>query len=320
MTFAHLLGNEPIKTYLSRALESDCLHHTILFSGLDGIGKSLFAKALSQHLLGSSPEKVQSETHPDLHLLRPESKSGTHLVEQLREMIAEVHKPPFEAKQKVFIIFEAHRMLPAAANMLLKTLEEPDLDCQIILISSFPSELLPTIMSRCIHLAFQPIPKDLIAAFLQEKHSIEAERAHSLARLSNGSLGTALDLMRNECEKAGQILICALENKISKTEAMVEIDALVSELEGVAFHRQAEQLLATYLMWVRDQELKLVAGDERLLYFSQTASAHWISLAKAQEQALIAKIALERNVKFSACLDFILNDNRSNTPAKGRGI
>jgi DNA polymerase-3 subunit delta' len=308
MTFANLLGNEPIKTYLSRALESGHLHHTILFSGPDGIGKGLFAKALSQNLLESTIDRIQREIHPDLHLLRPESKSGTHLVEQLREMISEVHKPPFEAKQKVFVIYEAHRMQPAAANMLLKTLEEPNLDCQIILISGSPSEMLPTILSRCIHLVFQPIPNDLIAAFLQERHSITPERSQSLARLSMGSLGHALDLMQNDwSEKAGRILIDAMENKIHKIQAIEEIDALVSELEGVAFHRQAELLLSTYLMWVRDQELKLTSGDERLLYFSQSISVLPVSLARAQVHAAKAKIALERNVKFSACLDFLLN-------------
>jgi DNA polymerase III subunit delta' len=308
MTFANLLGNEAIKTYLLRALESGCLHHTILFSGREGIGKSLFAKALSQNLLASTAERILNETHPDLHLLRPESKSGTHLVEQLREMISEVHKPPFEAKQKVFIVYEAHRMLPAAANMLLKTLEEPNLDCQIILISSSPSELLATILSRCIHLVFQPIPKDLIASFLREKFSLSFERSQTLARLSNGSLGHAESLMQNEwSEKAGQILIDALEKKISNTQAIDEIDAIVNDLEGVAFHREAELLLATYLMWSRDQELKLSQGDEQLLYFSRSTASHSVSLAKAQIHVAKAKIALERNVKFSACLDFLLN-------------
>ena len=308
MAFENLLGNEPIKIYLSRALASDCLHHTILFSGLEGVGKGLFAKALSRQLLESHEGRIQNETHPDLHLLRPESKSGTHLVEQLREMIAEVHKPPFESKQKVFIIYEAHRMLPAAANTLLKTLEEPNLDCQIILISSSPSELLATIHSRCIHLSFQPIPKDLIAHFLQDRFSVESVRAQALARLSNGSLGHAVDLLQNEwSEKAGQILIDALEKKISNFQAIEEIDTLVSKLEGVAFHRQAEQLLATYLMWVRDQVLIDSSGDERLLYFSRSVLSSSPSLAKAQARVAKAKIALERNVRFSACLDFLLS-------------
>jgi len=308
MTFAHLLGNEPIKTYLLRALESGQLHHTVLFSGREGIGKGLFAKALAQYLLETSSDRVQNETHPDLHLMRPESKSGTHLVEQLREMILEVHKPPFEAKRKVFIVYEAHRMQPAAANMLLKTLEEPDLDCQIVLISSSPSELLATILSRCIHLAFQPIPRDLIARFLEDHHARSSDRAQALARLSNGSIGHALNLMQNDwSEKAGRVLINALEKKSSNTQAIAEIEALLGDLDGVDLHLEAEHLFATYLMWIRDQELKRTSGDERLCYFSSELAAQPVSSLKAELLAAKAKTALERNIKLSACLDFLLN-------------
>jgi replication-associated recombination protein RarA len=307
-----LLGNEPIKAYLSRALATGLLHHTLLFSGREGIGKSLFAKAIATVLLEAPKERIDSENHPDLHVLYPEGKSGTHLIENLREMIAEVHKPPFEGKRKVFIICEAERMLPAAANAVLKTLEEPELDCMIILISSAPHEILPTILSRCIHLAFQPIPKDQIAVFLQEHQAIPPERARILARLSNGSLGHALRLHQNDrTEKAQQLLFDALEGKISSFQAMEEIDVLFNDLEGIDFHRQAEHLLAAYLMWVRDQELVREGGDRDLLYFSQAGARPVPALAQAEARVSKAKLALDRNVKFSACLDYLLNTQNS---------
>lgn len=303
----YLLGNEPIKTYLTRAVASEQLHHTILMSGPDGVGKALFAKWLSCLLLNAPWERLEKENHPDLHLLRPEGKSGTHLVEQLREMIEEVHRPPFEAKRKVFIIHEAERMIPAAANMLLKTLEEPDLDCQILLLSSAPNEILPTILSRCIHLMFQPIPKDLIAHYLQEKYSIPEPRAQLLSRLSNGSLGHALSLYQNDrSEKMERTLLDALENKISSIQAIEQIDALMNDLEGVDFHRQAEQLFAIYLMWARDQEVFRSSANKQLLYVASAHSQSTRTLSDAESRVARAKMALERNVKFSACLDAIL--------------
>jgi len=311
MKMTDLLGNEPMKAYLSRAIQSGHLHHTLLFSGRDGIGKSLFAKALALELLETSDERVHSENHPDLHILRPEGKSGTHLIEFVREMIIEVHKPPFEAKRKVFIFTDAERMLPASANALLKTLEEPDLDCQIILLSSAPSEILPTILSRCVHLAFQPIPKDKIAAFLVEKHSIDSQRAQSLARLSNGSLGHALRLMQNDrTEKAQQLLFDALEQKIPPVQAIAEIDALLNDLDGIDFHRQAEYLLAAYQMWVRDHELRQTKGDTGLLYFQKESTGSSLTLAEAEARVAMVKLALERNVKFSACLDYLMNKDK----------
>ena len=133
--FSHILGNEPLKAYLEKALQGDLLHHTLLFSGMEGIGKSLFAKALSRKLLDSCETRVLKELHPDLHILKPEGKGGMHPVDQIREMIKEMHKPPFEAPKKVFIFYDAERMLPVSANALLKTLEEPDLDSAIILLT-----------------------------------------------------------------------------------------------------------------------------------------------------------------------------------------
>lgn len=307
MKFSHLLGNEPIKVYLSRAIDRGELHHTLLFSGAEGIGKSLFAKALARELLDASMERVTNENHPDLHVLRPEGKSGTHLIEHLREMIDEMHKPPFAAKRKVFIICEAERMLVAAANVLLKTLEEPDLDSQTILLTSAPNEILPTILSRCVQLAFQPLPQDLIATFIVEKHAVSRERAEMLARLSNGSLGHAVRLVQNDrSEKTGQILFDALEEKIPSTQAINEIDAILSDLEGVEFHKFAEHLLAVYLMWVRDAELQLAGGDEKLFFFPQKKK-RMISLKSAEEKAATVKLALERNIKLSACLDYLLS-------------
>lgn len=305
---SHLIGNEPIKSYLTKAVQSGQLHHTLLFSGRDGIGKRLFAKALAQALLDAPLQRVESENHPDLHVLRPEGKSGTHPIEQLRLMIDEIRKPPFEATRKVFIICDAERMLPPSANALLKTLEEPDLDCQIVLVSSSPSEMLPTILSRCVHLSFQPIPRDAIMRYLQEKHSVDPKRAQSLARLSIGSIGHALTLLANDrSEKAEEILFDTLEKKLSAMQAIEQIDGLFYDLEGVEFHQTAQHLLAAYLMWERDQELKRSGGDEQLLYFPHTNQVQPASLIQALERAATAKLALERNVKFSACLDFLLS-------------
>ncbi|MBF8263805.1 MAG: holB [Parachlamydiales bacterium] len=312
---ATLLGNEPMKAYLSRAIASEQLHHTMLFSGRDGIGKFLFAKALARELLGASHERIERENHPDLHVLRPEGKSGTHWVDPLREMIQEVHKPPFEAKKKVFIICDAERMQPPAANTLLKTLEEPDLDCQFVLLTSSPNEILPTILSRCIHLFFQPLTRDQIAQFLMQRHSLDATRAAMLARLSNGSLGHAIRLLQdNRSEKAEQILFDALQEKISKVQAIEQIDALFSELEGLEFQRQAEHLIASYLMWARDQELKRAGGDEGLLYFPKSGPAMPLALIDAETRAATAQLAIERNIKLSACLDFLLLTKKKLVP------
>ncbi len=301
-----LLGNEPIKAYLEKAIQTDSLHHTLLFSGMEGIGKSLYAKALARRLLDCCETRVQKELHPDLHILRPEGKSGLHPVEQIREMIAEIHKPPFEAPKKVFIFMDAERMQPVSANALLKTLEEPDLDSSILLLSSAPNEMLPTILSRAVHLAFQPLPKDAIAGYLQEKRTLSLEKAHLLARQSHGSLGAALRLLDDEREEtARNLLFSALDGKRSPYTAIEEIEALFEDLEGIDFHRQVEWLLAAYLMRARDAELAREKGPSELLYYPLDIPSP-LSLDQAHARVLRVRLALERNVRLSACLHLIL--------------
>jgi len=305
--FPHLLGNEPIKAYLEKALQSNSLHHTLLLSGMEGIGKSLFAKALASRLLNCCETRVQKELHPDLHLLRPESKSGQHRVEEIRAMIAEMHNPPFEGSKKVFIVFDVERMQAISANALLKTLEEPDLDSAILLLSSAPNEILPTILSRCVHLSFQPLPKDTIARFLQGQRGVSPERAGAIACQSHGSLGAALRLLENEREESlRKLLFSALDAKRSSFSAIEEIEALLEDLEGIDLHRQIEWLLAAYLMRARDAELARERGPQELFYYPAEEKST-LSLEKAHSRVLQIREALERNVRFSACLDVLLS-------------
>ncbi len=164
--FDSIAGNEPIKSYLKKALQENQLPQTLLFSGPDGVGKALFAKTLAAHLLKSYFHRVEKENHPDLHVVKPEGKSGLFSIDTLREMIGIGHSAPFESIAKVFILEDAERMQPAAANAILKTLEEPALDATFILISRAPQEMIPTILSRCVQLSFQPVPEESIATLL----------------------------------------------------------------------------------------------------------------------------------------------------------
>lgn len=303
--FQHLLGNDPIKAYLQRALINGSLHHTLLFSGLEGIGKSLFAKELARELLQSTETRIQKEMHPDLHILRPDPKSGWHLIEEIRKLIAEVHRPPFEAARKVFILLEAERMQPVSANALLKTLEEPDIDSTLLLITASPHEILSTILSRTLHLVFQPLSKRELITFLQKQKNLSFERAEQIARRSHGSLSTALRLLEQvEEEKIGRLFLDALDRKIPADDAVLEIEHLFEALDGLELRHQFERLFAMFLMSARDCELRKERGNPDLLYNPEN-TLH-LSLERAQEKVYKAKLALERNIRPGACLDFLI--------------
>ncbi|NOZ22804.1 MAG: hypothetical protein GXP25_17125, partial [Planctomycetes bacterium] len=100
----------------------------------------------------------------------------------------------FEGGYKVFIIEEAHMMNEEAANCLLKTLEEPPERGLLLLVTSAPNRLLPTILSRCQMVRFRAIPPDVLAKQLMQVLELDREEAENLAHLSGGSLAAALAL------------------------------------------------------------------------------------------------------------------------------
>jgi len=130
--------------YLKNALAQETLPHALLFIGPGGEAP---AKQLAATLLQC--EEPQLSNHPDFQAFHPEGKSGHHAIESIRELTSRVYTSPSKASRKVFLLHSADRMQPAAANALLKTLEEPLLDTTLILLADDARPLLPTIRSRC---------------------------------------------------------------------------------------------------------------------------------------------------------------------------
>ena len=135
---------------LKKALEENRLGHAYLLSGpsyatMDQLSEELAALVLDCSLL-------HVETHPDFHSVEPESKARKILTEQMRTLEEELHLKPQQSAYKVAVIHDADRLVPAAANAFLKTLEEPPDKTLLLLLSSVPEALLQTIRSRCIAL------------------------------------------------------------------------------------------------------------------------------------------------------------------------
>lgn len=134
------------------------LHHGLLLSGPRGIGKHQLAQSLSFTLLCKQPsvngpcEACQSchlrqaGNHPDFHILESEKQLG---VDKIREGIAKLSGTAQMSGNKVLLIPDAHTMTEAAANALLKTLEEPTDNTYLVLITDSMNKLMPTILSRC---------------------------------------------------------------------------------------------------------------------------------------------------------------------------
>lgn len=154
---------------LDQMVEKGEIPNVLLFVG----AKETTAKDFAKKLMGPAHvAKIDSGHHPDLHTYEIEGKSGTHTAASMQHLIKEAFFPPLEAKVKVFVIDEAHRMLPSSSNSLLKTLEEPSFDSYMILLSNKPELLLPTLLSRCRRVTFAPSTTSVNEAFTAPLDSI----------------------------------------------------------------------------------------------------------------------------------------------------
>lgn len=300
--FEGLIGNERIKTYLTKGLQTNTIPHALVFSGISGLGKSLFAKHLSAALLKTTLEKI--ETHPDFHAINPESKSGLHAIDSLRRMIDEVHKVSFAGEGKVFLIHEANKMQTASANAILKTLEEPSPDTTLILLTEHPNEMLPTIRSRCAHLDFKPIEESLIASFLKSKGDDVLFAKHS-----QGSIGKAINLSAKPPQELA--LFALLSERLMYPNLLHKIDEVEALIEGddpIIKNQKIEQILETILMWYRDQHAMKAGVPRDRLFFpnEKQVERSLLSMEKIIQKVDEARLGIERNIKFSVCLESLI--------------
>lgn len=335
--FDTLIGNDNVKQRLTRMVESGTVGQSLLFAGPEGIGKSLFAEQLGKHLLKSAG----SSKFSDLNIYRPEGKIGMHSIESMRRFSEEVYLSPMEGSKKVFIIHEADRMLPYSANALLKTFEEPALDTVIILLSSRPDKLLPTIRSRCRTVLFTPISKEAITAFLIEK-GVEPSEADKRAHLSAGSLGRALaetnplrsqilDILSgpkwqtwNELSQSAQAISKEIEEEQKALRDAIpeenpemtasQKQAIEKEIEGTLAMRlfsYASEIFTVTLGWFRDLELIHSGGcRQHLIHIDrekELAASHErgerLPLEAVTKAIREAQTALERSTPFTNILE-----------------
>lgn len=148
----------PLKERFENAKVNKRIPHAVLLIGPEHIQLNKFARYMAASLLckAETPCKnctscrlLDSETHPDLDYLIPESSGGVIKVDQIRELNSRVYTSPQMGHRRVIIINPAEKMNDSAANAFLKLLEEPPNDVYYVLIAEQVSRLLPTILSRC---------------------------------------------------------------------------------------------------------------------------------------------------------------------------
>jgi len=175
-------------------------NHAYLFCGPAGSGKRTVARGFAAALLAdgaSDPEaaaaRVQRGVHPDLTWVAPASAAGILVGDIDEAVVAGAARTPFESARRVFVIEDADELNDQAANRMLKTLEEPPPFAHLILLTSRPGEVLPTISSRCQQVRFDA-PGVAEMAERLGRHGIAPDAAQACARLGLGDGARALAL------------------------------------------------------------------------------------------------------------------------------
>jgi len=284
LSFKEIEGHDRPVTILKKALMSNTLAHAYLFSGGEGIGKKMTALALAAAVncrnagpdggCGQCPScrKIASLVHPDVHVV---AADGDEIkIDQVRQVQAELALKPFEGAKKILIVDGAENMNQASANAFLKTLEEPQGEALIILISSLPQSLLPTIRSRCQEIRFLPLPRSILAHALMRQRGLSEEDAWFLAALAQGSLGRGLS-MDVEQEKTVREELIGLWSSLEQMdtgEVLIQAESFSKDRERL------ERLLDIGAEWLRDVMVFRETGDERLLVHRRGKDLHgqWI--------------------------------------------
>jgi DNA polymerase III subunit delta' len=151
------LAGTPAVAVIERAIGRGRLSHSLLLAGDDPEDLSAAALAIADRLLSrgsAGPAPYPPDRHPDCLQIRPAGKSRSITALSVRDLVARVNVAASVSHHKVVIIHDAERMNTAAANILLKTLEEPPKGTTLLLLTGRPHALLPTIRSRMLHFRF----------------------------------------------------------------------------------------------------------------------------------------------------------------------
>lgn len=141
-----LVGNPAVNRLITG---ERVIPQALLLAGPRGCGRNYAARLIAARYIGTHPEWVMNGTHPDCLVLRGQGASGQIPIRAVREATAEMAKSPAAGQARAVIIRDCEALGTAAANALLKSLEEPPRDVVFILTAEGASSVPATVLSRC---------------------------------------------------------------------------------------------------------------------------------------------------------------------------
>lgn len=228
---------------LVRVHEAGRLPHGLVLAGAAGIGKLDFARFLARFLMCLQPDGIEpcgrckscllldAGSHPDVRYFEPEEAGRVIKVDQVRDLNEFIAKTPQQGRRKVAIVSPAEAMNQNSANALLKTLEEPSADAVLILVSHVPSQLLPTIRSRCQIWTLPSPALEVAQPWLAAQLGDAAADAGELLRIARGAPLAALQLAQVGALEEQRTLLADMAAVLKRDQSPFDVAARWQKLD-----------------------------------------------------------------------------------------
>ena len=297
--FADIVGQDPIVRTLQNAITQDKIAHAYLFAGPRGTGKTSVGRILARAInsptndAGDLTDNDAGEFEASLDLVEIDAASnrGIDSIRDLRERAN--YAPTTAARFKVYLIDEVHQLTDAAADALLKTLEEPPPHVVFILATTDPEQLKATVLSRCQRFDFRRIGVEVLTAHLRGIADVEGieipdEALALISREATGSARDAVNLLDQVWANHGSPI-----NLESAVEALgLSIDKRALDLARTALTKDLKAGLSV-LGAVQEDAVDLYRFKRQVIehlrhaLLVQSDAADTLALSESERQALI---------------------------------
>ncbi len=280
-----LVGQRHVVDTLTRAAAGQGMTHAWLFTGPPGSGRSnaalAFAAAL-QCLDGGcghchACQTALAGTHPDVSITR--SETSVLYIDDMRDLVHRSALSPVEKRWQVMVIEDADRLGERTGNTLLKAIEEPTPKTVWLLCAPTLEDVLPTIRSRARNISLTTPTAEEVAGFLIAKDGVSEPVAAFAARASQGHIGRARALARDEATRNRRREVVALPARLTSLGACMNaaanlVDIAKDETEAITDSSNSRELA----------QLDTTYGDDRKAKQSRSYKAALRELTHSQKQ------------------------------------
>lgn len=232
-----------INNFKNRCI-NNTLSHAHLIAGEDGIGKSKLANILAKLILNKELDREYVD------IINYKINKSSFGVDDVRNIIEEVSKKPFEGEKKVIIIHEGNRLTIQAQNALLKTIEEPPIGVYIIILCESLELILDTIKSRCEIYKLTPLTKDELYEYIRVKgFNFNDNEIESAIAFSEGIPGRIDRYFNDNDLKELRSKIIQLIKKLSKNDLQIVLE---EEESLITLKDNKEEVLNILSGFIRD--------------------------------------------------------------------